>query len=88
MLLRIQFGVLAILHNILCGFGHVRGGLKSSIGLLNHKERASKSKGKLFLFFLFCFVFFIFVFVFVLFCFFLILWGVVGRRASDRRMHM
>ena len=31
--------MLAILHNILCGFGHVRGGLKSSIGLLNHKER-------------------------------------------------
>ena len=60
--------MLAILHNILCGFGHVRGGLKSSIGLLNHKERASKSKGKVF--------------------FFLILWGVVSRRASDRRMHM
>ena len=40
--------MLAILHNILCGFGHVRGGLKSSIGLLNHKERGSKSKGKVF----------------------------------------
>ena len=42
--------MLAILHNILCGFGHVRGGLKSSIGLLNHKERGSKSKGKGFFF--------------------------------------
>ena len=49
--------MLAILHNILCGFGHVRGGLKSSIGLLNHKERG---------FFLL-----------------LILWSVVGRRASN-----
>ena len=57
--------MLAILHNILCGFGHVRGGLKSSIGLLNHKEMGSKSKGKVFFFFL------------------LILWSVVGRRASN-----
>ena len=56
--------MLAILHNILCGFGHVRGGLKSSIGLLNHKESGSKSKGKGF---------------FLL----LILWSVVGRRASN-----
>ena len=58
--------MLAILHNILCGFGHVRGGLKSSIGLLNHKEMGSKSKGKGFFFF-----------------FLLILWSVVGRRASN-----
>ena len=58
--------MLAILHNILCGFGHVRGGLKSSIGLLNHKEMGSKSKGKVFFFF-----------------FLLILWSVVGRRASN-----
>ena len=56
--------MLAILHNILRGFGHVRGGLKSSIGLLNHKERGSKSKGKVFFFLL-------------------ILWSVVGRRASN-----
>ena len=47
--------MLAILHNILCGFGHVRGGLKSSIGLLNHKERGSKSKKKRFFFFFFFF---------------------------------
>ena len=44
--------MLAILHNILCGFGHVRDGLKSSIGLLNHKEMGSKSKGKVFFFLL------------------------------------
>ena len=61
--------MLAILHNILCGFGHVRGGLKSSIGLLNHKEMGSKSKGKVFFFFFFFFL--------------LILWSVVGRRASN-----
>ena len=29
----IQFGVSAILHNVLCGFGHVKDCLKSSIGL-------------------------------------------------------
>ena len=32
-LMCIQFGVSAILHNVLCGFGHVKDCLKSSIGL-------------------------------------------------------